>query len=327
MPSPSKLISIVIPVYNGEKTISDLVVELISCLRPAYSIEIVLVNDRSTDRSEDACVSLFQRYPDAVRFYSLAKNVGEHNAVVAGLIQTRGDYAVIMDDDFQNPISEVRKLIDYAVGHDDDVVYTYYTTKRQSVLRNLGSGLHNLLANVLLKKPKGLYMSSFKCLNRFIINEVVKYDLPFPYLDGLILRTTDKIGRIEVEHHPRPSGKSGYTLKKLLGLWLNTFTAFSMLPLRIAVIVGLVFSLVGFLLGVVTIIEKISNPRLPVGYTSIIVILSMFFGVLLVSLGVIGEYVGRIYLALSKKPQFTIRKRYEQTTHSSDHGTNDHGKK
>jgi glycosyltransferase involved in cell wall biosynthesis len=327
MPSPSKLISIVIPVYNGEKTIADLVVELISCLRPAYSIEIVLVNDRSTDRSEDACVSLFQRYPDTVRFYSLAKNVGEHNAVVAGLIQTRGDYAVIMDDDFQNPISEVSKLIDYAVGHDDDVVYTYYKTKRHSVPRNLGSGLHNLLANVLLKKPKGLYLSSFKCLNRLIINEVVKYDLPFPYVDGLILRTTDKISRIEVEHHPRPSGKSGYTLKKLLRLWLNTFTAFSMLPLRISVILGLVFSLVGFLLGVVTIIEKISNPRLPVGYTSIIVILSMFFGVLLVSLGVIGEYVGRIYLAQSKKPQFTIRKRYEQATDSSDHGTNDHGKK
>ncbi|MDP2915611.1 MAG: glycosyltransferase [Candidatus Aminicenantes bacterium] len=319
MLSPSKLISLVIPVHNGEQTITELVVKLVFSLQPRHAIEIVLVNDGSTDRSEEACLSLFRRFPDMVKFYSLAKNVGEHNAVIAGLNQSRGDHMVIMDDDFQNPISEVMKLIDFALEHDDDVVYTYYITKRHGFLRNLGSRLHNGLANVLLKKPKGLYLSSFKCVNRFLVDEIVKYDLSFPHIDGLILRTTEKIGRIEVEHHPRQAGKSGYTLKKLIRLWLNSFTAFSILPLRISLVIGLIFSMAGFLLGVVTIIEKISNPHLPMGYTLIIVILTLFLGVLLISLGVIGEYVGRIYLAQSKKPQFTIRKRFEKTPPSGDH--------
>lgn len=318
MPSPTRLISIVIPVHNGEQTITELVVKLMSSLPPRHAIEIVLVNDGSTDCSEEACLSLFRRFPDIVKFYSLAKNVGEHNAVIAGLNQSQGDHMVIMDDDFQNPISEVMKLIDYAMEHDDDVVYTYYKTKRHGFLRNLGSRLHNRLANVLLKKPKGLYLSSFKCVNRFLVDEIVKCDLPFPHIDGLILRTTEKIGRIEVEHHLRQAGKSGYTLRKLIRLWLNSFTAFSILPLRISLAVGLIFSMAGFLLGVVTIIEKISNPHLPMGYTLIIVILTLFLGVLLISLGVIGEYVGRIYLAQSKKPQFTIRKRFEKTPPPGD---------
>ena len=319
MRSPSKLISIVIPVHNGEQTITDLVVQLISSLQPRYAIEIVLVNDASADRSEEACISLFRRFPDIVKFYSLAKNVGEHNAVIAGLNQAQGDSMVIMDDDFQNPISEVVKLIDYAFEHDDDVVYTYYLTKRHGFLRNLESRLHNGLANALLKKPKALYLSSFKWLNRFLADEIIKYDLPFPHIDGLILRTTEKIGRIEVEHHLRQAGESGYTLRKLIRVWLNSFTAFSILPLRISLVVGLIFSMAGFLLGVITIIEKISNPHLPMGYTLIIVFLALFFGVLLISLGVTGEYIGRIYLAQSKKPPFTIRKRFEKMTPSGDH--------
>jgi len=321
MPSPSKLISIVIPVYNGERTIADLTADLVSRLQPRFSIEIVLVNDASTDRSEEACLSLFARFPDIVRFYSLAKNVGEHNAVIAGLNQVRGDYAVIMDDDFQNPISAVVKLVDYTVGHDFDVVYTYYKAKRHGFLRNAGSRLHNALARVLLKKPKGLYLSSFKCLNRFLVREIIKYDLPFPHIDGLILRTTGNIGRLEVEHHPRPLGKSGYSLRKLFRLWLSSFTAFSILPLRMATVIGLVLSFAGFVLGVDTIIEKISNPGVPLGYSLIVVVLTMFFGVLLVSMGLVGEYVGRIYLAQSKKPQFTIRKRFEKTPPPDDHET------
>lgn len=315
----TNLISIVIPVFNGEKTIAELVDQLVLRLQALYPIEIVLVNDCSPDRSEDVCVALFQKYPDTVKYFSLAKNVGEHNAVIAGLHQTRGDYVVIMDDDFQNPIGEACRLIDFALSHDYDVVYTYYRKKRHSLFRNLGSMAHQIVAKIMLQKPKGLYLSSFKCLNRFIVDVIIQYDLPFPYIDGLILRTTEKIGQFEVEHHLRLAGKSGYTLKKLLALWLNSFTNFSILPLRISMVLGLLFSCFGLFFGVDTILEKIANPHIPIGYASIIVILSMFSGVVLVSLGIIGEYVGRIYLSQNRKPQFTIRKRFVKTADTGNH--------
>jgi glycosyltransferase involved in cell wall biosynthesis len=304
--------SIVIPVYKGEETIGRLVEKLIEALSGLYHLEIVLVNDNSPDNSEKVCENLFHKYPDIVRFYSLAKNVGEHNAVMAGLNQATGDYMVIMDDDFQNPINEVEKLLHHATHNDCDVVYTYYKKKKHSFFRNLGSRINDKVANVMLKKPKDLYLSSFKALNRFIVDEIIKYELPYPYIDGLILRTTAKIDKIEVEHHKREAGKSGYTLARLIRLWLNMFTSFSILPLRASVVFGMVIALVGAIFGVITIIEKISDPKFPVGYASTIIVVLIFAGIQLASLGVIGEYVGRIFLSLNKKPQYTIRKKLER---------------
>ena len=309
-------VSIVIPVYKGEQSIGRLVEELVKALGGLYNLEIVLVNDNSPDNSEAVCRSLFKQYPQIVRFYSLAKNVGEHNAVMAGLNQSTGDYMVIVDDDFQNPISEVVKLVNYATQNDCDVTYTYYKKKKHSLFRNLGSRFNDKVANIMLKKPKDLYLSSFKALNRFIVDEIIKYDLPYPYIDGLILRVTDKIGKIEVEHHQRETGKSGYTLTKLIRLWLNMFTNFSILPLRASFVVGMVVAILGFVFAVITIIEKFSNPKMPVGYATIIIVVLIFAGIQLISFGVIGEYVGRIFLSQNKKPQYTIRKRFEETDDS-----------
>lgn len=303
-------VSVVIPVYKGEQTIGRLVEELIRTMSISYNLEIMLVNDNSPDDSEAICELLFRKHPDIVRFYSLAKNVGEHNAVMAGLNQASGDYMVIMDDDFQNPISEVVKLVNYATQNGCDVTYTYYKKKKHSFFRNLASGINDKVANLMLKKPKDLYLSSFKVLNRFIVDEIVKYDLPYPYIDGLILRTTEKIAKMEVEHHKREAGRSGYTLTKLVRLWLNMFTSFSILPLRAATIIGMIFAFIGLILGVVTVIEKLSNPDLPLGYAATIVIVSIFAGIQLMSLGMIGEYVGRIFMSFNKKPQYTIRKRF-----------------
>ena len=305
-------ISIVIPVYNAEGSIARLVDALIDAVGPLYKLEIMLVNDHSADNSEQACIALFYKYPDTVKFFSLAKNVGEHNAVMAGLNQSQGDYVVIMDDDFQNPISEVLKLISHATSHDCDVTFSYYKRKKHAFYRNLGSWFNDKVANIMLQKPRGLYLSSFKILNRFIVNEIIKYDSSFPYIDGLILRATSNFGTVEVEHHKREFGKSGYTLRKLIRLWLNMFTSFSILPLRVATVFGFVFSFIGLLFGVVTILEKLINPNVPLGYTTIIVILLLFAGVQLISLGVIGEYVGRIFFSQNKAPQYTIRKRYEK---------------
>ena len=311
----SKLkVSIVIPVFNGEQSIGRLTNELIAALGDPYDLEIVLVNDNSPDNSEAICISLFKENPGIVRFYSLARNVGEHNAVMAGLNQVSGDYIAIMDDDFQNPISEVVKLLDYATAarNDCDVTYTYYKKKQHSLFRNLGSWFNDKVANFMLDKPKDLYLSSFKVMNRFIVEEIIKYELPYPYIDGLILRTTDKIATIAVNHHERRAGRSGYTLRKLIRLWLNMFTNFSILPLRISFIFGILTSTLGLVFAALTLIEKFSNPDMPVGYASVIIAVLIFAGIQLVSVGVIGEYVGRIFLSQNRKPQYTIRKRFEK---------------
>ncbi len=305
-------ISIVIPVYNGALSIDRLVDELIARISPVFNIEIVLVNDCSPDNSEEVCIGITKKHPEFVSFYSLAMNVGEHNTVMAGLNKATGDYAVIIDDDFQNPVSEVIKLTDYMINSNYDVVYTYYEEKKHSIFRNLGSQFNDKVANVMLKKPKDLYMSSFKIINRFLINEVIKYDLPYPYIDGLILRRTSNIGKIKVSHTERQLGKSNYTLRKLISLWMNMFTNFSILPLRISIVLGFIFSFIGFLISIDAIIEKIFNPHLPQGYTFIVIIISFYAGIQLIAIGMVGEYLGRLFMAHNKKPQYSIRKSFNE---------------
>jgi len=304
-------ISIVIPVYNAEKTIGALVAKLVDFLSPQNNLEIILVNDRSRDKTEDICIALYERYRNLLKFYSLSKNVGEHGAVMAGLNKSTGEYVVIMDDDFQNPVEEVPRLINEALRSGNDVIYSYYEEKKHAFYRNLGSRFNDKVANVLLNKPKDLYLSSFKVINRFLVNEIIKYEAPFPYIDGLILQLTDRIGRVRVEHHERKEGKSGYTLKKLVSLWLNMFTNFSVLPLRISTILGFSFSLLGAALGIYTVVERLMNPDIPVGYASLFVVIAIFSGVQLIMLGMVGEYVGRLFLSMNRKPQYTVRKAYE----------------
>lgn len=303
--------SIVIPVYNSEETIGELTDRLVQTLGSDYNLEIVLVNDCSKDNSEKVCIDLYNRHKPIVKFYSLAHNVGEHNAVMAGLNHATGDFVVIMDDDFQNPISEVIKLVEYAKSKSYDVVYTYYDRKQHHFLRNLGSKFNDKVANWMLKKPKDLYLSSFKLISKFVVQEIIKYDMPFPYIDGLILRTTNNIGKIKVQHDARSQGKSGYTLHKLISLWLNMFTNFSILPLRLSIIVGFIFAIIGLAFGVYTLLEKLSNPRLPLGFATLAIAIFVFAGIQLISLGVIGEYIGRIKLSQNKSPQFTVRKKFE----------------
>jgi undecaprenyl-phosphate 4-deoxy-4-formamido-L-arabinose transferase len=303
-------VSIVIPVYNAEETIANLVEELVTELGKEYTLEIVLVNDRSRDTSEQICITLFQKYPSTIRFFSLAKNVGEHNAVMAGLNNISGDYAVIMDDDFQNPIQEVKRLIELTIQTEYDVVYTYYEKKEHSLFRNLGSWFNDRVANIMLGKPKDLYLSSFKIIKKTLVDEIIKYDLPFPYIDGLVLRATENIGKFKVKHDARKTGKSGYTLSKLVSLWLNMFINFSILPLRLATFLGFVFAGIGFILGIFAIIERLFNPDLPQGYTFLFVFIAVISGVQLISVGILGEYIGRFFLSHNKQPQYIIKSAY-----------------
>jgi undecaprenyl-phosphate 4-deoxy-4-formamido-L-arabinose transferase len=298
-------VSVVVPVFNSEATLEPLVERLRGALATRYDLEVVLVNDGSADRSAEVCRGLSERHP-WVRFVGLSRNFGEHNAVMAGLRYATGDCAVVIDDDFQNPPEEVAALVE-KLRSGYDVVFSRYATKHHSAFRNFGSWLNNAVASVLLDKDPGLYLSSFKAINRFLIDELRRYDGPYPYVDGLILRVTRSVGVQDVSHQPRAHGRSNYTLARLVRLWLNMFTSFSILPLRVASLAGLGFALAGLAMAVVFAVERLANPDLPVGWASLAVIVLVVAGVQLFALGMIGEYLGRLYLKDNGRPMFVAR--------------------
>jgi len=302
---PMKL-SIIVPVFNGASTIASLTREVLAELEGKYDVEIVLVNDGSqNDDSADVCARLAMEL-DGVLFLDLARNFGEHNAVMAGLNSCTGEVAVIIDDDFQNPPSEIEKLVTAVLdGH--DVAFSTYEKKKHGLFRNAGSGLNNLAATLLIGKPYGLYLSSFKAVSRFLIDEITQYKGPYPYIDGLILRVTDNFTQVLVAHHPRRSGRSGYTLRKLISLWMRSFFNFSIIPLRLATISGLSLCVIGAILTVLVIIERFQNPSPPTGWTSLMVVILLVSGVQLFALGMLGEYLGRLYMQNFGKPQYVVR--------------------
>jgi undecaprenyl-phosphate 4-deoxy-4-formamido-L-arabinose transferase len=305
LPARHVRLSVVIPVFRGERTIAPLVREVIGQLAGPYALEIVLVNDGSPDGSARECHALAKQFA-LVKFLNLSRNFGEHNAVLAGLRHATGEFVVIMDDDFQNPPGEVHRLVAEIIqGY--DVVYSRYSLKQHHWLRNLGSRLNDRVAVLLLDKPRDLYLSSFKILSRFVVDELIKYDGPYPYIDGLILRFTRNYSQVLVTHQPRRDGRSGYTLRKLITLYLNMFTNFSILPLRLAAGAGLASAGFGLALAVYFAIEKIMRPDLPAGWASMIVSLFIMAGIQLFSLGMIGEYLGRLFLKDNGRPQFVIR--------------------
>jgi glycosyltransferase involved in cell wall biosynthesis len=305
--APVATVSIVIPVFRGERTVRPLVESLLHGLAAHWRLEIVLVNDGSPDDSAAVCRELARRSP-VIKFVNLSRNFGEHNAVMAGLNHATGDYVVLMDDDFQNPPGEVPKLLaEIEKGY--DVVFARYAVKRHHPLRNFGSRFNDWAALALLDKPRGLYLSSFKVLSRFVVDELVKYDGPYPYIDGLVLRLTRNYSQVLVQHDPRREGRSGYTFRKLVSLYLNMFTNFSILPLRLASYAGLVTSLVGLLGAVAFVVERLRNPGVPAGWASVIVSLFIIGGIQLFALGMIGEYLGRLFLKDGGRPQFVVRER------------------
>jgi undecaprenyl-phosphate 4-deoxy-4-formamido-L-arabinose transferase len=298
-------LSIVIPVYNGTKTIHKLVVEVRETLS-AYNPEVILVNDGSADNSEQVCENIATTFPDVIAI-SLRKNFGEHNAVMCGLNHVTGDFAAIIDDDFQNPPSEIIKLLSEAQkGY--DVVYSKYKSKKHNIFRNLGSRFNDRMATILLEKPKGLYLSSFKIISKPLIDEIIGYHGPFPYIDGLIFRSTTNISSVYVEHSKRTEGRSNYTFRKLVSLYLNMFVNFSIKPLRAFILMGFLIFLIGLIMAILFVIEKIQHPEIPAGWTSIAILIILFSGFQIIFLGVLGEYLGKQYLHQNGYPQWTIKK-------------------
>ncbi len=298
-------LSIVIPVYNSGDTIASLVEQLAN-LPIEGGHELILVNDGSKDNTAEVCEALVPNATFPVRFINLSRNFGEHNAVMAGLRYARGEYVITMDDDLQNPPSEVVKLFKYAREQKKDVIYTYYKQKQHSAWRNFGSWLTNQVADILLDKPKNLYLCSFRCMNSFLVQQICQYEGPFPYVDGLILQVTQSIGQLEVAHSPRQQGQSSYNLRKLVRLWLNMFLNFSVIPLRLSTAVGFLFSAVGFLGTLYVVVDHFIEGA-PLGWSSLMFTLLLFSGVQLLILGIAVEYIGRLYLTSNKRPQFVVR--------------------
>jgi glycosyltransferase involved in cell wall biosynthesis len=301
-----KTLAIVIPVYNGAHTIGPLV-ELCTKELADVDHEFVLVNDGSRDDSERVCEAL-ARERSNLTFISLRKNFGEHNAVMCGLNFISAEYAAIIDDDFQNPPSEIIKLLNEA-RRGYDVVYSYYSHKQHSWFRNAGSWLHNRIATFLLNKPKGLYLSSFKVIRREVVDEIVKYRGPFPYVDGLIFRVTNNFSKVLVEHSPRAEGRSNYTVGKLVSLTLNMFLNFSIKPLRIGTLIGLIMFALSVCAAIYVVIWKLYHPTESAGWSSQFIAVTMFSGTQLMFLGLLGEYLGKCYLDQNGTPQWVVKKR------------------
>jgi undecaprenyl-phosphate 4-deoxy-4-formamido-L-arabinose transferase len=298
-------LSIVIPVYRGAESVPVLV-EALSRLEVPGGLEIILVNDGSPDNSLGVCRKLCVQATVALTVVNLTRNFGEHSAVMAGLSQAHGAHVITMDDDLQNPPEEVVRLWQYALQNNFDVVYTYYSEKQHATWRNLGSRFTNLCADVLIAKPKGVYLSSFRCVNAFIVRGILGYGGPFPYIDGLIMQVTQNIGQLQVGHLPRKSGKSNYTIRRLVRLFIAMALNFSIIPLRLSVILGI--SMAGFgMLDLLSVLIEALHGQTPQGWASLMVVTLLLSGVQLIILGILGEYLGRLFLTINDKPQFVIR--------------------
>lgn len=302
-----QLVSFVIPCYRSAQTVGGVVQEIREAMAalPQYRYEIVLVNDASPDDTFETIRTLCGESRD-ICGVNLAKNFGQHAALMAGFSCVRGEIVVCLDDDGQTPASEAGKLLS-GIEAGSDVVYAKYTNKKHSGFRNFGSRINELMTRVMLGKPKNLYVSSYFAAKRFVVEEMLRYENPYPYVIGLVLRTTKKITNVEVTHREREVGTSGYTIGKLLGLWFNGFTAFSVKPLRIATVIGVLSACAGFAYGIYTIIKKFFNPAVPVGFSALMATIVFFCGLILLMLGIIGEYIGRIYISMNNSPQYVIR--------------------
>ncbi len=302
-----KKLSFVIPCYGSELTIEGVYKEICQKMTeaPDLEYEIIAVNDCSPDNVYEVLKRLSA---DDYNFkvINLAKNGGKHAAVMAGYSVATGDTIINLDDDGQCPMDKLWELV-RPLEEGYDISIAKYPVKKESLFKRFGSKVNALMAVHMINKPKELQLSNFSALKRFIMVEILKYTNPYPYLDGLFLRSTSRIANVIMEQRERASGTGNYTLKKSLALWVNGFTAFSVKPLRVATILGVICAFIGFIVGLYMVIQKLINPDIVAGYTSLIAVNLFIGGLLMLMLGLIGEYIGRIYICINNSPQYVIK--------------------
>ena len=299
-------ISVVVPVYNSEDNLAELNQQIIAALAGRFSFELVLVNDQSRDGSWDVIARLAKEYAHVVGV-NLRKNTGQDSALMCGLAHATGLYCVIMDDDLQHSPGDIPLLHATCKNKNFDVCYAQYSVKKQKLWKNAGSWFNGKMAELVIGKPADLYLSPFKIITCDIAREIMNYRGPFPYVDGLIFSVTCNIGQTQVEHHNRFRGKSNYNLVRSLQVWLKVATGFSVIPLRISSCIGMVSAVSGFVLAFYFLLVHLWGSRHVEGWTTLTVLLLIIGGLILFSVGVVGEYLGRAYLHLSGKPQYIVR--------------------
>lgn len=297
-------ISIVIPVYNSSQIIDELYKRIAKAMTAACAYEIIFVNDCSTDDSWQKISSLTEHYP-FIFGINFRKNCGQDNALLAGLRIAKGNYCVIMDDDLQHDPEAILKLYNECKkGY--DVCFANFIERKQNGVKTIGSNFNGKMAEFLLSKPKEIYLSPFKIITRSTVSEIAKFAGPYPYIDGIILTITHNLTQIEVEHQARLSGKSNYTFSRSLSVFMKLFTGFSVAPLRIATITGFITTFIGFCLLLKYLYDFFITKIYVEGWTTVVVLIIIFGGMILTTLGIIGEYIGRMYLTLNNKPQYSI---------------------
>ena len=302
------LLSFVIPCYRSAKTIGSVVEEITDTVAKRakeFSHEIILINDGSPDNVAGVITELCKTHPEIV-FVNLSRNFGQHSALMAGFGQVQGEIIICLDDDGQTPAEECFKLID-KVNEGYDLVFAEYPKKKQSPFRSLGSRFNAACNHYFFGQPKELKANSYYACKRFVVDSALQYPNPFPYITGLLFQSVSRYANVPVNHRARQEGQSGYTLKKLISLWANGVTAFSIKPLRMANYVGWATAVVGFLFAMVTIISKMIHPEMQAGWASTISVMLALGGVIIALIGIVGEYIGRIYLSINRCPQYVIR--------------------
>jgi polyisoprenyl-phosphate glycosyltransferase len=303
--APPKDISVVIPVYNSEANLRELYRQIQDALKNIPH-EVVFVNDGSSDGSWKIIEELVVANKNIVGV-CLRKNFGQDNALMAGIHAASGNYLVIMDDDLQHSPYDIPKMYDQCIKG-FDICYASFVQKKQRAWKNFGSWFNGVIATVLLNKPKDLYLSPFKIIKKDVVKEVLQYSGPFPYVDGLLLEVTRNVSYFQAEHFPRYAGKSNYNLVASVAVFLRTLTSFSVIPLRLATITGVITSVCGFIAAIYFTLEYFFTSHIVEGWTSLIISSLILGGLMLMFMGLIGEYLGRMFLTLNRKPQYSVRK-------------------
>lgn len=305
-----KKISFVIPCYKASDTITAVVDEIIETInmKKNYNYEIILVDDCSPDNQWTVFEKLTKNNKN-IKAVSLSKNMGQHCAMMAGLSNIEGDYIVIIDADGQCPVPNLWDLIkELEDGH--DVALAKYKEYKQSIFKDIGTWLNRKMTEVIMGKPKNLYLTNFITMKRYIAEEIKNYKNPYPNMDGLLLRATSDIVNIEMEERYRASGTSTFTLKKCINLWMNGFTGYSIKPLQLSFFIGIILSIIGVILFLTWFIKGIIN-KFIISNLLILAILLFVSGIIIFILGLIGDYIGRIYMCINDSPQYVIKKRIE----------------
>lgn len=302
-------LSFVIPCYRSAESVGNVIDRIIATVKKdgRYDYEIICINDYSPDNTLEVLKKLAEGNK-RIKVLALSKNFGQHSALMAGYNHVTGDIIVSLDDDGQNPPEEMFKLID-KLEEGYDLVSARYPNKKHNLVRRLGSKVSFLMSRTLVGMPKDIDLNSYCVFRRFIADEIVKYDNAYPFVHGLMLRVTRNIANVDIQHQEREIGSSGYTFSKLLGLWMNGFTAFSEKPLRLASITGILSAVIGFFYGAFSVVQKIMNPEMMVGVNAIIATMLFLAGLIMFFIGLLGEYIGRMYICINNAPQFAIREK------------------